>query len=85
MKLRVKKTWQGKVAIRDKYMHELRRTKEDLTILCEGRKMIIPFALLEHKFLGMSKQSFFDKFSGESHRLAYFDWKPTDPVQQTLL
>ncbi len=84
MQLRVKAPWQGKVAIRDKYYDKLKQMHEDLVIECEGRSMAIPYAELG-KRVEFGKERYFDKFSGAYHHLCYFEWKPNNPVQLTLI
>lgn len=76
LKLKVKKPWNGLVAIRDKYVVEAENEGHHLEIVCEGKTMTIENAWLGRKIHSRSKESFFDRFSGESHYLVYFLWQP---------
>ncbi len=84
MILQVKKPWQGKVAIRDKYVIEAQETGQDITIKCQGRQMHIPNEEIDPRITGRTKNPVADRFSKERHHLVYFDWKPEQDPQLTL-
>ena len=76
--------WNGKVALRDKYIEEVKKSGDELVIEMNEKKMTIPFEKLETSIKGRSEQSFFDRFSQQSHFLIYFDWKPDPELQGSL-
>jgi len=84
MKVKVKSMWNGKVALRDKYIDELHNTQDELVIEMNDKKMTIPFEKLDASIKGKSEQPFYDRFSRESHFLIYFDWKPDPELQGSL-
>jgi hypothetical protein len=73
--LDVKTTWNGQVAIRDKYVIQAKNEKKDICITCGGRRMTIGYKDIDKKTTGMSKPME-DRFSNHTHRLVYFVWKP---------
>jgi len=88
--LDVKTLWKDKVAIRDKYIDELKKSQEDLQINLQGKKMTVMFDDLEKRIAFRSPRPFYDKFSKKSHYLYYFNWvedrpkMPDDPQQLKL-
>lgn len=83
MRVKVNSLWQGKVGIHEKYINELRKTKEDLQITCENRTMTMSYQRVMMA-VNFGKETFRDKYSGAYYRLAYFNWKPNDHVQLPL-
>ena len=76
--VKVKTSWQSKVAIRDRYIEEAERNKEGITILHNDSRMIIPYDELQGRIVARSDQPVIDKFSGQSHYLVYLKWQPTE-------
>lgn len=87
VEVKVKTTWQGKVAIRDRYFYEAKTKKEDLLIRVGRDIMKIPLTELEDKVVARSEEPVEDKFSNppEFHYLIYFDWKPTETQEKLFL
>lgn len=83
IEIKVRKIWQGKVVIRDKYLDVIMRTKEDVLIRSGGEMMIIPFGEVMDRIVAKSEKPFKDKFSNKEHYLVYFDWQPTT-INKTL-
>lgn len=73
--LKVKKSWNGKVAIRDKYFDDAIATNTGIVIECMGEVMTIPADKVKY-FAFKSNQPMKDTFSGESHYLYYYSWRP---------
>lgn len=84
IKCRVKTIWQGKVAIRDKYVVDALHYKEGITITVQDRIMTLNAEDVEKMIVAKSEKPFFDRFSYTSHYLYYFNWKP-DPILQPSL
>ena len=76
IKVKVRTIWQGKVAVRDKYVDMAKALGQGMSITCRGGTMTIPSEELEARITGYSEKAFVDRFSDEKHRLAYFLWKP---------
>lgn len=55
-KLTVKSQWQGKVAVRDRYLREVKEKRDGLEIHLREEIMVIPFEELEKKIAGISKE-----------------------------
>lgn len=73
--LKVKKSWNGKVAIRDKYVEDALKNGTGIIIECMGEVMTIkPERVKYHAF--KSSHPMKDMFSGESHYLYYYTWAP---------
>lgn len=85
IKIKVRAPYYGKVAIRDKYVKQARETNQDIQITCEGASMVIPVENIERRCTGRSGVPVKDKFSGKSHWLIYFNWKPEKSNQQQSL
>jgi len=75
--IKIKSVWQGKVGIRDKYILQAEKTKEDICLQKDSDVMLIPFLHLAEAIVGRSEYPVRDKYSNESHYLCYFDWTPT--------
>lgn len=86
MKLPVKTLWQGKVAVRDKFIHEAFQNKEQVVITHNGQRMVLNWDKLKEKLVGKSDKPFKDEFSKEKHYLYYYWWRPdkNELVQRTL-
>lgn len=84
IKLEVKSIWQGKVAIRQKYLEQAYKNKKGLEIHHAGSIMLIPFDKIKDSVVAKSEKSVYDKFKGEYHWLIYFNWKPTILQKQLL-
>jgi len=82
LKIKVNSTWQGKVALRDKYIRRAEAEREDFLIECGGEKMFIPNKEIKKSIAGISNREFVDKFGGDPHRLYYFKWKPMTAQSQ---
>jgi len=77
--------WQGKVAIRNKYVNECQEKGEMLRIVHDKGQMTIEPRLIHRRIIGYSEGLYDDKFgSGERHRLVYFRWTP-DAQQGSLI
>ena len=83
IEVKVKTVWQGKVALREKYVHQALETGKGIRISVGDAYMHIPGDEVKKRIVAKSEESFYDKFSKERHFLIYFDWKPVK--QQTLL
>ena len=75
--VKIKSVWHGKVAIRDKYVVQAQKNKEDISLVKGNDRMIIPLDKIDEAIVGKSEFPFQDKYSKESHYLIYFNWKPT--------
>jgi len=75
--VKIKSVWHGKVAIRDKYVVQAQKNKEDIFLVKGNDRMIIPLDKIDEAIVGKSEFPFQDKYSKESHYLIYFNWKPT--------
>lgn len=84
IKVKVKTIWQGKVAVRDKYIDEAKATGQGLIIAHKGASMVIPNDEIGNLITGYSERFFADRFSDKKHQLVYFNWKPTE-VQPALM
>lgn len=73
--LTVETIYQGKVAIRDKYVAEAMEKNEAIKIIVKGKYMVVPAEEVSH-YLFKSKVPFFDKITGGAHFLCYYAWKP---------
>lgn len=80
----VKTMWNGKVAIRDKYVDEALDMGEGIALVHGDDVMEIPANELKHKIIGRSESPVRDKFSRDKHFLIYFEWIP-DCKQAMLL
>ena len=72
--LKVKTLWQGKIAIRDKYVEKAKETNQDISVEFLGKKMTIPVNEINNLIVGRSAPQT-DYFSNASHKLIYFKWK----------
>ncbi|MFW6173503.1 MAG: hypothetical protein ACOC5T_07155 [Elusimicrobiota bacterium] len=81
---RVKTIWNGMVAIRDKYVKEALKKKEDLEIIHENENMIIEWNQIEKRIHSISKP-IPDKFSNAIHKLIYFHWIPFKETEDEKL
>lgn len=77
IKVKVKTIWEGKVAVRDKYIDEARATGQGLIITHKQGFMVIPNEEINSRIDSYSEQFFADHFSDKKHQLVYFLWKPT--------
>jgi len=75
--VRVKTIWQGKVAVRDRYVKEAVEKKQGLLITHGQDKMAIPFTELKRSIAGKSDRRFEDEIGRDKpHYLIYFNWEP---------
>ena len=73
--LEVRTIWQGKVAVRDRYVKEAVSKREGLLITHGKDKMAIPYPKLKESIVGKSDRRFVDQVGRESpHFLIYFLW-----------
>lgn len=77
IKLQIKTLFQGKIGIREKYIHQANEKKEGLEIWHQSSLMEIPFDKIQEKIVMRSEKPVFDKFKGEYHYLLYFEWRPS--------
>jgi hypothetical protein len=83
MNLKVKTVWHGKVAIRDKYIEDIKPNEDiNISVLGEGT-MRVP-APITDKIVGYSHRKFKDEYSNQYHRLCYFQWKPTSHQERLI-
>lgn len=76
--VKVKTVWNGRVAVRGRYIRQCLQEESDLTIWHNGDAMVIPFNELFTKRTGMSAEKFGDDFGKfDPDHLHYFKWKPT--------
>jgi len=75
--IKIKSIWQGRVGIRDRYIAQARKEKDDICIIKGNDIMIVPFTNLDEAIVGKSEFQFKDRYSKESHYLIYLNWKPT--------
>ena len=73
MKVVVHTTWNGMVAVRNKYVDTALQNRESLTIVHKGISMVIPYESIRLKVRG-SREGVPDKFSKNKHSLYYFKW-----------
>ncbi len=73
IKIKVKSIWQGCVAIRDKYYKEAIETNQSIQVTVGKESYLIENP---KKYAYKSNRAFKDKFSGQSHFLYYYTWKP---------
>ena len=76
MNIKVKTLFQGKVAVRDRYINEAIKKEESLEITCQSGVMEIPHDQIKSKIVGKSDSPFKDRYSKEFHFLIYFKWHP---------
>jgi len=82
--LEVRTLWQGKVAIRDRYVKEAVSKREGLLIKHGEDKMAIPYKKLKESIVGKSDRRFQDQIGRDlPHYLIYFHWEPI--VKQGVL
>lgn len=83
--LRVKKLWEGKAALRDKYVKEC-IGKRDIVITNRetGEVMTLKAEDIKKRIDSVSKESFTDYYGAEPHRLVYFKWVKDVPLQSDL-
>lgn len=82
IEVKVRKPWEGKVALRDRYVEQAWSERKDIVIHCQGNVMLIPYQKIKDKILTYSKEVYIDKYSRKQHRLVYFEWIP---AKQTLI
>lgn len=75
IEIKVKKSWQGMVAIRDKYLNQAKQEHKSILIQCEGGEMIIAYEDLD-KYVMMSDKPVIDYFTNTGHYLVYYKWTP---------
>lgn len=76
IKVKVKTIWQGKVGIREKYINEALETNSGLMIKVKEETMTLAAEEVKKKIVAKSERPFIDKYSGQSHFLVYYNWKP---------
>lgn len=70
-------TFQGRVAIRDKYIKEAEETGQGIMISLDNEYMIMPCWKIPNLIKARSPYPVKDRYSKDSHYLIYFDWVPT--------
>lgn len=75
--VKVNTTFQGRVAIRDKYIKEAEETNQGIMIGMGDEYMIMPCWKIPNLIKARSPYPVKDRFSRDSHYLIYFDWRPT--------
>jgi hypothetical protein len=83
IRVEVKTIWQGKVAVRDKYVDMALDNREGLIIVHSDDVMVIPFHGIQDRISGRSELPVKDRFSRDKHFLIYFNWQPD--VKQAML
>jgi hypothetical protein len=81
MKLQVKTEFMGRVAVRGKFLAEIKRTGEMLIIEHNHQLMSIPARKIDELTVGSTELPVKDYFKHEKDYLFYFKWNP-DPVIQ---
>jgi hypothetical protein len=81
MKIPVKTQWQGRVAVRGKFLAEIKRTGEMLIIEHRNQIMSIPARKIDELTVGSTELPVKDIYHHEKDYLFYFKWNP-DPVIQ---
>ena len=77
IKVEVKTIFQGRVAIRDRYVNESLANMEDILIVHGSDQMLIPYQIAD-KYAAKSEYPVRDKYNkNESHYLLYYNWLPT--------
>ncbi len=82
--IKIKTIFQGKVAVRDRYINEAIKKKESLEITHRSGVMVIPCEDLQKKIVGKSDKPFQDRYSRELHFLIYYLWRPQNQQKQLL-
>ena len=75
--IQVNTTFQGRVAIRNKYLKEAERTGEGIMISLGDEYMIMPNYKIPALRVAMSPFPVKDRYSKDKHYLIYFNWRPT--------
>lgn len=84
-KLKVKKLWEGKAALRDKYVKECINKRDIVITLKEtGETMTLPADKIRARIDSVSKETFRDYYGAEPHKLVYFKWVKDVPLQSDL-
>jgi len=81
----VKTQWQGKVAIRGRYIQQALRSYEGIKIIHNGSSMTIPNKEIYSLIVAKSEQKLRDTFRKyPPDYLYYFNWKPNQKQEQLL-
>ena len=77
IKVKVKSIWQGKVGVRDKYIVRAFELEKGLLIEYKSDFMIVPFRRIDRELITPKTPVMVkDHYSGNSHQLFYFKWRP---------
>lgn len=83
--LKIKKLWEGKAALRDKYVRECIGKRDIVITLKEnGETMTLLKDKIRASIDSVSKETFKDFYGGGTHKLVYFKWKKDEPLQSGL-
>ena len=82
--VKVKTCWQGKIALRERYIQDAVKSGEGITILHDGSSMVIPHNEILNRIVCRREYPVKDKFSKAPEYLFYCDWQTTE-AQITLL
>lgn len=77
IKLKIKSIWQGKIGIREKYITQALKEKQDLMFVKGNDYMVVPCDKIHELMVGKSEHPVEDRFSNEFHYLCYFLWGAT--------
>lgn len=83
VKIKVVTEWQGKIAVREKYIRECIQGAEGLLIEHAGERMVLTPSGVKARIVGKSEVKVRDKYSRNMEYLYYYVWRP-DVLQRTL-
>lgn len=84
MRLKVLTLWQGKVAIRGKYIGQSLKTGEPIVIIHDNAEMTLTKFDLFSRRVSVSTEPMPDKYNNNADHLHYYKWEP-DSCQEKLI
>jgi len=85
IKIAVRSIWNGQCGIREKYLAEADEKHEGFVLKYGKDIMVIGYPDVHKLIVGISKESFQDRYSSEWHHLVYYQWKPDKDKQIKLI
>jgi len=84
MRLKVLTLWQGKVAIRGKYIGQALKTGEAIVITHDNAEMTLTAREIYSRRVSISTSPMPDKYNNDADFLHYYKWEP-DSGQERLI
>lgn len=82
MVVKVKKTFHGKVSVRDYLVKRAKRNGESLTIVYDNKRMVLPTDKLDSGMI--TAGPFTSKHNDKTYYLIDYDWIPTTGQEMLL-